>query len=89
MNKYRVVHYTAVTQNDGGDWVVLDNKLGNTIDLSDKSTPKDICKFLKSETILDSVDLRKVFISDLNSDIIEVKEKKGMKPICRLRRERF
>lgn len=85
MSYYRVTEYVNVTQNDEGQWVVIDKQLTDVIIKLDKDTePRDVCKTLKSEGILSSSDMRKLLITSFDSDIIEIKEKKTGSPICRL-----
>ena len=52
------------------------------IDVGDD--PRDLCKRLKAMNYLDTCDMRKVSVSDMSKDIVEVRSKKSLKPFCRL-----
>lgn len=84
--KFQVVKYIEVVQNADGMWVI--NKMEpqdlylETEDV-DSLTVKEVCSFLKDHGIVS--DLRKVS-AVIGRDLIEVSEKKTMKPICRLQK---
>ena len=81
---YMLYTYEGVQQNDNGHWYA--DKLAKTeryFVFKDDATPKDICSLLKADKVIDSADMRKV--EALQGDtMIEVREKKGLKPLCRL-----
>ncbi len=80
-----VLHvYEGVEQNEYGHWYA--NKLAKTdkyFVLKNDATPKDICSLLKADKVIDTADMRKVEAIQGES-MIEIREKKGLKPICRL-----
>lgn len=87
---YKVIQYKNPVKNEDGMWAVErleDNGICVTINSEDDL--KDACKSLKKEKIISTSDLRRLSISDIDKDIIEIKEKKGMKPICRLEIQRW
>lgn len=82
---YKAIEYRNPIKNEDDMWAIerLEDN-GVCVTINSENDLKDVCKSLKKEKILSTSDLRRLFISDINKDIIEVKEKKGMKPICRL-----
>lgn len=82
---YQVINYVDVQQVSGDLWCV--NQVAKTdlvVLIKDNTEAKDICKDLKREGILESANMRTLKISDLSKDIVEIKEKKSGKPLCRL-----
>lgn len=85
LKQYQVIEYTGIDKSQDGNWVITEiNKSDYTMFISEETAPRDICQFLKKEGILDSADMKKLLVTDLDRDIIEVKFKKEKKPICRL-----
>lgn len=92
MNKYQVIDYTSVGTNSEGQYYVQDKvetdlTFNMPEDGTDKSNSKDICSFLYTNGLLSTDDLRRLDVSDVNSDVIEIKEKKTGFPLCRLERD--
>ena len=90
MAKYQIVEYTEIVENEDGSFGVIEtSKLDKFIYTAEETTLKDICKELKEVGILPSIDMRKITVSDIDSDVIEFKLKKEKKPICRLVRMKY
>ena len=87
MRKFKVYTYNVGSQTEKGSWIITDKKDTGIRCTSKKQeiTAKDVCKFLKDEGILESADQRKIN-AVIGMDLIEVREKKTSKPICRLER---
>ena len=84
MNKFQVVTYNKVEQNVYGHWYVdAMHKEDIIFEFTKKTTEKDICKFLKEHKFLKTADMRRIEVS-IGQSLIEVKEKKNSKPLCRL-----
>lgn len=86
--KYRVTKYIEAEQNDQGYWIIKKSELTDvffeTYDAK-TLTEKEVLQFLKAEKVIDSADQRKVSAT-LGIDLIEVHEKKSLKPLCRLQK---
>lgn len=87
MYLYRVVEITSVSENNdahySSKWVINEmHKTDQFIDIGDD--PKVLCKKLKDLKYIDSADMRKVSVSSMTKDLIEVRNKKDLKPLCRL-----
>ena len=83
---YQVVTFTDVQKNSEDQWYITEMKHGPLVaELSDKPTAKEACTVLKGLEVLDNANMRKL-TATINEDIIDVFEKKGMKPLCRLER---
>jgi len=82
---FEAFSYIGPFQNDDGMWTAEAlGKLGVHVDIdTEADSVKDICTVLKKEKIIPSADMRRVNAT-IGTDIIEVHEKKGMKPLCRL-----
>lgn len=87
MSLYQVIEIVEVSENPeaqySSKWVI--NKMRRTetfIDVGDD--PKVLCKQLKENKFIDSADMRKVSVSSMDKDIIDVRGKKDFKPLCRL-----
>lgn len=83
--KFNVYNYTSVSKNEETGLFSINkmNKWGSVY-IEDDSDAKSICKKLKDCKVLDTYDMRKISVSDITSDIIEIKSKKDLKPIMRL-----
>lgn len=87
MRLYQVIKVTDVQKvgptSYNSQWAISNSvKTDTFIEVEDD--PKEVCKRLKELKFIDSADLRKVAISDLSKDLIEVRTKKDLKPLCRL-----
>lgn len=90
MAKYQLVEYTDVIDNEDGSFAINEvEKKEFFVEIDDSTSVKDVCKELKDYGILPSVDMRKITVSDIDSDIIEFRLKKEKKPICRLVRRKY
>ena len=87
---YRVVKYNGVNKNEVGQYYVESLEETNIfIDAEKFTTSKAIVLELHDKEVLSIKDMRKLVVTDLDSSIIEIIERKGMKPICRLQRTFF
>lgn len=88
MGLYVVVEYKDVVESDTpqyGKWAVDGlHRTDTFIHIDSSITPKQLCEKLKSEKFIDSADMRKVGVTDLDKDVIEVRNKRSFKPLCRL-----
>lgn len=88
MKYYEITEIADVLENEeapqySSKWVITSmHKTGNFIDIGDD--PKELCKKLKELGYIDSCDMRKVSVSSMDKDLIEVRSKKTFKPLCRL-----
>ena len=88
MTLYRPVLYVDVWNNNGV-WAVNQTKASDKIMfIAELTTPSEILHQLKDFQYIDSCDKRKINVSELGRDIIEIREKKTRKPLCRLERIR-
>ena len=86
--KYRAIRYTQVEQNEQGYWIIISSEQTNVYyEVYDVQTltEKEVLSFLKNEKVIDTADMRKVNAT-LGVDLIEVHEKKSLKPLCRLQK---
>ena len=85
-SKYRLVNYFDVWGNEADGWEI--NNLCVEFDdltISDDATDKEILEYLKMIRFLNTSDMRKLYVdSSMYDGVIEIFERKGMKPICRL-----
>ena len=91
MARYYIEKYTDVIETEKG-WAVQSTQkdVFQTIEVSDASKEKDVCKALKAEgAVPDNSTMRTIQFSSFDSDIIEVSQKKDSKPVCRLVRKKF
>lgn len=89
MLSYRIILYEDVWDNDGA-WAVETTKTSDKVMYVDNTTTEgDILKQLKTFKYLESCDRRKVSTTELGKDIIEIRQKKDKKPLCRLQRVRI
>lgn len=87
---HRVVKYNGVNKNEAGQYYVESLEETNIfIDTEKFATPKAIVLELHDKGVLSIKDMRKLVVTDPDSSIIEIIERKGMKPICRLQRTFF
>lgn len=90
MLRYQVIDYKEVVQNDEGQWAVTQTESKDIfVEIEDNAEPREVCKTLKAEGVINTSDMRKIQMTDLGSDIVEIKEKKTGCPICRLEKRRF
>lgn len=90
MSRYQLVEYVDVVENEDGTFGITEvAETDFFIEIDSKTVLKDVCKELKNQGVLPSVDMRKISVSDLDSDIIEFKLKKEKKPICRLVKRKY
>lgn len=87
MSLYQVIEINKVIENKGAKfsspWVISQMKRTDTfIDVG--NDPKELCNRLRDLGFLESADMRKVSVSSMNKDLIEVRGKKSFRPICRL-----
>ena len=87
MSLYQLVEIQKVSENKeaqySSNWVI--EKMHRTdvfVDVG--SDPKELCKKLKDLKYIDSADMRKVSVSSMDKDIIDIRSKKTFKPLCRL-----
>lgn len=90
MLKFNVYNYTAVSQNpETGAFSIGSVSKWGSVYIEDNSDAKAICKKLKDCKVIDTYDMRKIAVSDISKDIIEIKSKKDSKPIMRLERIKY
>lgn len=87
MAMYQVVEVRDVLEiknhPNSSQWAIIDlNRTDTFVEVSDDA--KDLCKRLKDLKFIDTCDLRKVSVSSLDKDLIEIRNKKSLKPLCRL-----
>lgn len=82
--KYELINYFDVWGNAEDGWEI-NNQCVELRDLviTDGATDKDILNYLVDIGFLVTSDMRKLVVEN-NGDMIEIFEKKSMKPICRL-----
>lgn len=85
--KYSVTVYHDKAKNAEGQWYIKDMEVADVFYEADKLEVKPICQFLKRHGWIESADMRKVDAL-IGLDHIEVFEKKGNVPLCRLDRVR-
>lgn len=90
--KYLIIEVQEVSQNKKAEysnqWVI--EKLHPTdkfIEIG--SDPKQLCKNLKDLGFIETSDMRKVSVSSMESDLIEIRGKKNLKPLLRLESARW
>ena len=85
-NTWTLINYFDVWGNEKDGWEVNNCCTEfNDLCLDEKITHKEILTYLKKTGYLVSDDMRRLSVEDLG-DMIEIYEKKGMKPIYSLRR---
>lgn len=87
MAVYLITEVKKVSENKeakySSKWVIEETHTTDVfIDIG--KDPKELCKKLKDLGFIDSADMRKVSVSSMDKDIIEVRSKKSLKPLCRL-----
>lgn len=87
MSLYQVINISKVIENKtaqfSSPWVISQmDRTDVFIDIG--NDPKELCNRLKELGFLESADMRKVSVSSMDKDLIEVRGKKSFKPICRL-----
>lgn len=86
MTLYDILKYNEVVKN-GELWAVTSLEPRGYIVVDCKIKPSEVCKELKSMGLLPSYDLnRKIKMSDIDSDIVEIAQRIDNKPILRLTR---
>ncbi len=77
---YTLYNYFDVWNYDG-EWVVNNQCIeAEDIYISDDSTDKEICTYLKDAGYLTTNDMRRLYVDD-EGDAITIYERKGLKPI--------
>ena len=90
--KYNVTAYKDVELNQTGWWVVGETFITSLIaecDFENPGSVKALCHTLKDNKIISTANIRNISFTDTSSDIIEVRLKKDLMPMCRLERRRF
>lgn len=83
---YTLIDYFDVWGNEKDGWEVNDQHIVcDDLYIDDDATDKEICRYLANFGYLAHSDMRKLYVEDLG-DTIEVYKKKGMMPLCGLRR---
>ena len=88
-HEYKLIHYFDVWGNAKEGWeinnqcYVGNSPMGDTFYLSDDLTKKEILEYLVKIQFLNTSDMRKLYVDEFSSDMIEIYERKGMKPLCR------
>lgn len=91
-NFYQVIEILDVTYDKeaqySSKWVINEtHKTDVFIDVG--KDPKDLCKSLVRMEFLYSSDMRKISVSSIDKDIIDIRDKKTLKPLCRLEKARW
>ena len=82
--RYSLINYFDVWGNSIDGWEVNNKCVEfNDLHITDDATHKDILSYLKSINFLTTDDIRKLTVED-SGDVIEIFERKGMKPLCAL-----
>ena len=84
---YQVVRVEKVCRIENAsyssNWIIEKMKDSDVfIEVGD--SPKELCKVLKEKGFINSADMRKIGVSDMSRDIIDVRVKKSLEPLCRL-----
>ena len=91
--KYNVIAYNNVELNQTGWWAVGETKVVSQIAANTDLTTKDglmsLAHMLKDEGASYTANIRKLSFTDVTSDIVEVRNKEDLKPICRLEKIKF
>ena len=92
MAYYEVIELLEVAEVEptpyNGKWAIKQmHPTASFVEVGDD--PKDLCKRLKGMKYLKTSDMRKLTVSSMDKDIIDILEKKEMKPICRLQIARW
>lgn len=93
MQKFKVIPFTKCYKNDIGFWSIQESgpalQLLVDADLTTKDGLMLLAHMLKNEGASYTANIRKLSFTDVTSDIIEVKNKEDLKPICRLEKIKF
>lgn len=82
---YALINYFDVWGNEKDGWDINDCCVEfDDLQIADDATPKDICEYLRKIGFLTSSDMRRLTVEDMG-EMIEIYEKKTMKPLCSLR----
>lgn len=81
--RYMLLNYFDVWDTEDG-WEVNNQCVEfNDLHITDDATEKEICEYLKQIGFLNTSDMRRLYVEDTSAGI-EIFERKGMKPLCRL-----
>lgn len=81
---WRLINYFDVWGNEKDGWEVNNQCVeAEDVFISDESTDKDICEYLKNAGYLITSDMRQLEVVDYG-DLIEINTKKGHKPLFAL-----
>ena len=84
MKKWRLIDYTDVWGNATDGWEINNQCIEfDDLWMSDDYTAKEILTYLKQIKFLASDDMRRLAVED-SGDLIEIFERRGMKPLCAL-----
>ena len=82
---YELINYIDVWGNETDGWEINDQCVEfKDLVITDDATDKDILNYLVDIGFLTTSDMRKLVVENHSREMIEIFEKKGMKPICRL-----
>jgi hypothetical protein len=83
-NRYKLINYFDVWGNSKDGWEVNDQHVEfDDLHISNNTTDKEILKYLKKIKFLTTDDMRQLVINNYG-DIIEIYERKSMRPLCAL-----
>lgn len=78
---YRLINYFDVWKDETGSWTVNDQCFeDDEFYITDDTTDKEICTYLKNAGYLNTDDMRRLTVID-GINIIEVYQKKELKPL--------
>ena len=82
---YALINYFDVWGNAKDGWEVNNACVEfDDLQITDDATHKDILNYLKDINFLSTSDMRRLVVDDWGS-VLEIYERKGMKPLCSLR----
>jgi hypothetical protein len=87
--EYKLINYFDVWGNKRDGWEINNqcyfNEYGekdSIFHIENDATKKEILNYLVSIGFLNTSDMRKLYVDEFSSDMIEIYERKGMKPLC-------
>ena len=85
MEKYRLINYFDVWGNEIDGWEINNQcSEGEDFYISNESSAKEVCEYLKSAGYLRTSDMRKLYVDfSTYNGCIEIYQKKGMCPLFR------
>ena len=85
-SRYTLINYFDIWGNADDGWEINDECAErDDLVIADDASDKDILIYLKQIGFLATDDMRRLVVEDL-VDCIEIYERKGMRPLCSLRR---